>query len=128
MNRLQKSVLYILLVFLGVSLIGPGLSGMFRTNGGTSILIAESTDAMSHLRAVNAMMTGIGIAALKACFDLEHARPVVVSLGIILAVLVIARVYSILIDGMPGFMSVIYLAVEAVMSAAFLIWPPPARF
>lgn len=70
------------------------------------------------------MMVGLGALALWACLDLEHARTLVLALGVVLSVLVVARLYSLMIDGMPGFITLVYLAVEGVMAAAFLIWPP----
>jgi hypothetical protein len=45
-----------------------------------------------------------------------------------MAVLVVTRLYSLLIDGPPGSHTLIYLGLEALLAAVFLGWPPPARF
>ena len=71
------------------------------------------------------MMAAFGMLALWACWDLERSRMLVMGLGLVLLVVVIARLYSILVDGPPGTISVTYLGIEAVFSAVFLFWPPP---
>jgi len=63
--------------------------------------------------------------ALWACWDLERSRMLVMGLGLVLLVVVIARLYSLLVDGPPGAMSVTYLGIEAVLGGVFLFWPPP---
>ena len=45
--------------------------------------------------------------------------------GVIMAILVIARVYSILVDGVPGMVSLVYLVTELSFAIVFLLWPPP---
>ncbi len=121
----HMGVLYGLLVLLGVSLLAPGLSGVFRVKIGRTWLIADAADARSHLRGLNAMMAAFGMLALWACWDLERSRMLVMGLGLVLLVIVIARLYSMLVDGPPGTISVAYLGIEAVLSAVFLFWPPP---
>lgn len=122
----HELVLYGLLGLLGLSLLGPGLSGVFRPAAGRSWLIAENRDAGNHLRALNAMMAALGGVALWACWDLTAARPLVQALGVVMAALVVARLYSLIVDGRPGAMTVIYLGVEALLAGVFLLWPPPA--
>ena len=125
MTLLHKVVLYGLLGVLGLSLVGPGLAGVFKPDAGRTWLIGETIDARNHLRALNAMMAAMGVIALWACWDLERARMLVLGLGVILAALVVARTYSIAVDGVPGAWTLVYLAVEAVMAVVFLAWPPP---
>lgn len=125
MGIAHLGVLYALLGLLGVSLIGPGLSGLFRPGVGRTWLIAEETDARSHLRGLNAMMAGVGMVALWACWDLANSRTLVLALGVLMAAMVVARLYSLLLDGPPGGATLCYLAVEAALAAVFLLWPPP---
>ncbi len=84
-----------------------------------------STDAKNQFRALHGMMAGLGILALWACLDIEGARALVMGLGVIMATLVVARGYSIIVDGMPGTMSMVYLVVELTLALVFLLWPPP---
>lgn len=123
----QKIVLWALLGFLGLSLLVPGVMNVVRKTEGTAWLIAETVDAKSHLRALNAMMAALGLVALWACWDLERARLAVLGLGVVMAALVAARIYSIVVDGMPSPTTLVYLAVEAAMAAVFLLWPPPVN-
>lgn len=125
MSATHMSVLYALLSMLGLSLIFPGLAGVFRPNIGSTWLIAEKADAKNHLRGLNAMMTALGMVALWACWDLEGSRLLVLALGVVMAALVVARLYSWLIDGPPGATSHTYLVIEALLAAVFLFWPPP---
>ncbi len=125
MSAAHMSVLYTLLSLLGVSLIGPGLSGVFRPKIGRTWLIAEKADAKNHLRGLNAMMAALGMVALWACWDLEGSRLLVLALGVVMVMLVVARLYSWLIDGPPGSTSQTYLVIEALLAAVFLLWPPP---
>ena len=127
MSAGHMAVLYSLLVLLGLSLIGPGLAGAFRPRVGLTWLIAEATDAKSHLRGLNAMMAALGMVALWACWDLENARGQVLALGLVMAVLVVTRLYSLLLDGPPGSHTLIYLGLEALLAGVFLGWPPPVR-
>lgn len=125
MSATHMSVLYALLSMLGLSLIFPGLAGVFRPKIGSTWLIAEKADAKNHLRGLNAMMTALGMVALWACWDLEGSRLLVLALGVVMAALVVARLYSWLIDGPPGATSHTYLVIEALLAAVFLFWPPP---
>lgn len=126
MNAAHMAVLYAFLGLLGLSLIGPGLSGAFKPGIGRIWLIAESAEAKSHLRGLNAMMAALGMIALWACWDLENSRLLVIALGLVMALLIVARLYSLLVDGPPGGTTLTYLAVEVLLCAVFLIWPPPA--
>ena len=126
MELMHKLVLYVLLGFLGVSLVFPGLIEMFKMQPGGSEFVLTTTDARNQFRALHGMMAGLGVLALWACLNLESARMVVLGLGVIMATLVIARGYSMLSDGMPGTMSLVYLAAELALALVFLLWPPPA--
>ncbi len=121
----HKLVLYGLLGLLGLSLVIPGVIGVFRPGVGQAWLVAETIDAKNHLRAVNAMIAALGAVALWACWDLERSRLLVMALGVVMAALVAARVYSVVVDGVPGPSSWTYLAVESVLAGVFLGWPPP---
>lgn len=126
MSAAHMAILYCLLGLLGLSLIGPGLAGMLRPGIGRTWLIAEAADARNHLRGLNAMMAALGMVALWACWDLENSRLLVLALGVVMAALVVARLYSLLVDGLPGGVTLTYLAVEVILACAFLLWPPPA--
>jgi len=125
MGMLHKMVLYGLLGFLSISLVVPGLVELFKPQPGSPGMVLASLDAKNQFRALQGMMVGLGILALWACLDLEHAHMLVLTLGVVLSVPVVARLYSLVVDGMPGFMTLVYLAVEGVMAVVFLIWPPP---
>ena len=125
MKPAHALTLYILLGFLGISLIIPGLMGVFRLSEGSRWLFAETVDAKNHLRALNGMMTAMGIVALWACLDITEARGIVIALGLVMMALVVARLYSMAIDGLPGGLTMLYLIVEALMATIFLTWPPP---
>jgi len=125
MSAAHMGILYVLLGLLALSLIGPGMAGAFNRRIGRVWLIADTPDARSHLRGLNAMMAALGMIALWACWDLERARLLVMGLGLVLAVVAVARLYSLLADGPPGGSTLAYLAVEIVLAAVFLAWPPP---
>jgi hypothetical protein len=125
MSLVHRLVLLGLLAFLGLSLVIPGLVGVFRPATGRVWLVGETVDARSHLRALNAMMAALGLVALWACLDLARSRPLVLALGAVMALLVVARLYAVVVDGGPGAATWLYLAVEAVLALAFLAWPPP---
>ena len=56
---IHKLTLYALLGLLGVSLVFPGLAGIFGHKVGTTWLVADTVDARNHLRALNGMMTAV---------------------------------------------------------------------
>ncbi len=125
MILLHKFVLYGLLGFLGISLLLPGLIELFKVRPGNSGILSTNTDARNQFRALHGMMAGLGILAFWACLDIEGSRNLVLGLGVIMAMLVIARGYSIIVDGLPGTMSMVYLVVELTLALVFLLWPPP---
>ena len=125
MVLLHKLVLYGLLGFLGISLLLPGLMELFKIQPGGSDLVLTNTDARNQFRALHGMMAGLGILAFWACLNIEGARSLVLGLGVIMATLVVARGYSILVDGIPGTMSMVYFVTELALALVFLLWPPP---
>ncbi len=126
MSGLQALILYALLGLLGLSLLVPGLVEVLRAAPGTDSGLATLTVAgRSHLRGLNAMMAALGLVALWACWDLEHARTQVLVLGLVMAMVVAGRLCSLWQDGFPGPVTAGYLLVEVVMAVAFLGWPPP---
>ena len=126
MLLIHKLVLYALLGFLGISLVFPGLMELFKVQPGSPDSMLTTTDARNQFRALHGMMVGLGILALWACLDIESSRGLVLGLGVIMAMLVIARGYSIFVDGMPGMMNLVYLVVELALAMVFVLWPPPS--
>jgi uncharacterized protein DUF4345 len=120
----HKLVLYAALGFLGISLLGPGLWEMFKNQPGNLNIVADSSDAKSQLRALNGMMAGLGIMALWACYDLENSRHMVIFLGVVLFLVAVARIFSMLVDGLPGISTFLYTGIELLLSGVFLLWPP----
>ena len=124
MSLLHKLLLYSSLGFVGISLVIPGLIEIIKTQPGSPGLVPETMDAKNQFRALNGMMTGIGLMALAACIELEKARVLVLALGGIMLLVFAARMYSIIIDGNPGLMTIVYATVELLLSLIFLMWPP----
>lgn len=125
MTLLHQIVLYGALIFLGLSLLIPGAVGVVRPEtSAAGKLVAHGADARSHLRTLNAMMAAVGALALWACVDLAGSRALVLALGVILAALVPARLWSVARDGTPGAMTWLYLGIEAALAVLFLVWPP----
>jgi len=125
MSALHRAILYVSLVFLGLSLVVPGLMDALRPTTGSKWLIAADVDAKGHLRGLNAMMAAIGAIALWACWDLPNARSLVEALGAVMVFVAAARIYSMVVDGFPNLTGRLYLGVEAMLGAIFLAWPPP---
>ena len=125
MSAIHQLILYVSLGFLGLSLLIPGLTDAFRVTTGQKWLVAADVGARNHLRALNGMMAAVGMIALWACWDLPMARSLVRALGTIMVFLVAARVYSMVVDGVPGLANNVYLGVEASLGTMFLGWPPP---
>src|SRR5260370_30446157 len=125
MSAVHQAILYVSLVFLGLSLVVPGLTDTLRTTTGSKWLIAADVDANCHLRGLNGMMAAIGAIALWACWDLPNARSLVEALGAVMVFVADARIYSMVVDGFPNLTGQLYLGVEAALGAIFLSWPPP---
>ncbi|MGR9115274.1 MAG: DUF4345 domain-containing protein [Gammaproteobacteria bacterium] len=124
MDLTHKFVLYAALGFLGVSLILPGLYEIIKNIPDNGPSTPVSSDAKNQLRALNGMMMGVGIMALWTCFYLEQSRSLIIVLGYILLMVAAARIYSVVVDGLPSAMTWSYLAIELVLGSLFLMWPP----
>ncbi len=124
MTLIHKLVLYLFLGFLGGSLVLPGVMIVLNPDISGTGLLAEIRDGINHFRALHGMMTAIGVIALWACWDLAHSRSLVLALGIIMVGVATARIYSLIIDGVPGLMTFVYLCLEILMAAVFLLSPP----
>ncbi len=122
MTTLHKSVLYISLAFLGSSLLFPGL--MTAVSQWEGDLVTTPLDFQNQLRALNGMMVAVGVLSFWCCFDLENKRQLVRALGLILLLTGVARVYSLSVDGMPGWLTNIYITVEFLLAFLLLLWPP----
>jgi hypothetical protein len=123
MTKFNRVTLYSLLGLLGADLLVSGLFGVFAPGTGDTRLVAQSVEAMNQLRAFYGMMAGLGAVALRSCFDLVRFRHVIGALGMVMALVVVARTYSLFVDGRPGGMFFLYLAVEALMGIVFLTRP-----
>jgi hypothetical protein len=128
MTKFNRVVLHGLLGLLGVDLLISGLMGVFAPATGDSRLVAQSVEARNQLRAFYGMMASLGALALRSCFDLVRFRHVIGALGVVMALVVAARTYSLIVDGRPGGMFLLYLAAEALMGVVFLAWAPRSTF
>jgi len=124
MTKFNRVTLYSLLGLLGADLLVSGLFGVFAPGTGDTRLVAQSVEARNQLRAFYGMMAALGAVALRSCFDPVRFRHVIGALGIVMALVVVARIYSLIADGRPGGMFFLYLAFEALMSVIFLTWAP----
>ena len=125
MAALHTVVLYGTLAFVGLSLVIPGLAEMLGAKTGNNTLLAASSPAAkSHLRCLDAMMAGVGFVAFWACWDLQNSRRLVIALGLVFALVAIARVYSFIVDGAPDRKTTLYFGVELALAAILLAWPP----
>ena len=125
MSPVHQAILYLSLVFLGLSLVIPGLFDVLRPTAGSKWLIAADADARGHLRGLSGMMAALGTIALWACWDLPNARSVVEVLGVVMVFVAAARIYSMVVDGSPRLAGKLYLGAEAALAMVFLSWPPP---
>ena len=128
MTKFNRVVFYGLLGLLGADLLISGLMGVFAPGTGDSRLVAQSVEARNQLRAFYGMMAALGALALRSCFDLVRFRHVICALGVVMALVVVARIYSLIVDGRPGGMFLLYLAVEGLMAVVFLAWAPRSTF
>ncbi|WP_207061351.1 DUF4345 domain-containing protein [Motiliproteus sp. SC1-56] len=123
MRRWHRRLLRLGLLLLGLSLVQPGLLGvLFPVDYGGGLLAPDAT-ALGHLRGLNGMMAGLGLAALWCAWRLPRAG--ILALGGLLALVVLARLVGWAVDGTPDTASRLYLGVEVVLSVLFLLWPPP---
>ncbi len=118
MTTLHRRVLRVALLILALSLIIPGLQEVVSTTD-------RSIPSSNQHRALYSMVVALGLISIWACILVEKARTLVLALGIVMGCLVTARVISLWLDGWPDLADGIYLLVEAVLAALFLLWPPP---
>lgn len=124
MSLVHQFILYLALGLLGSSLILPGIMEFFKAQAGNSHIMAMDVDGKNQFRALNAMMLGVGCMAFWSCIELEQSRNLVLALGGILLIVANARLYSYVIDGTPGYATLLYTAVEVCLALLFIIWPP----
>ncbi|WP_250658310.1 DUF4345 domain-containing protein [Alkalimarinus coralli] len=123
MANYHHIILYIALIFLGGSLLVPGLMSILSPIWeGTPLTIG--VDVRNQMRALNGMVTAVGAISFWCCFNLQDKRQLVRALGLILLFAGLAKVYSMLVDGVPGLYSSIYLIAEFSLAFLFLVWPP----
>ncbi|MCU7845977.1 MAG: DUF4345 domain-containing protein [Candidatus Thiodiazotropha sp. (ex Monitilora ramsayi)] len=125
MRKLHKWILTALLLLFGLSLLIPGMIEMLRLEIVNSA--AESISQVNQHRALHGMMAGLGLLACMACFRLEQAKLLVVGIGFTLLLVAGGRIYSLFIDGQPGFSMFFYLAIELLLAVVFLFFPPPVN-
>jgi len=124
MSIVHKLVLYAALLFVGISLVVPGLQEIIKTQAGIPGLVPETMAAKNQFRALQGMMLGLGLLAFWACIDLHNAKILVMAIGLVLLMVALARIYSFWSDGAPGTASFIYVVLELSFAGLFLLWPP----
>ncbi|MCG8427587.1 MAG: DUF4345 family protein, partial [Chromatiales bacterium] len=85
MTPFHKMILCGLLLFLGISLLFPGGIELFRLQAGIPGLEPAGIDALNHFRTLHGMMTGLGIVALWACWNIEQSPELLLGLAVIIA-------------------------------------------
>ncbi|MCG7981795.1 MAG: DUF4345 domain-containing protein [Candidatus Thiodiazotropha lotti] len=123
MQKRHKRLLVALLMLFGLSLLVPGAIAMFHPD--PSGLNTQMADQANQFRALHGMMAGLGAMACLACYRIERERTLVMGIGLTLALVVAARVYSLLSDGLPDWLTLFYLAIESILALIFLRYPPP---
>ena len=123
MQKKHKWTLMALLMLLGLSLLIPGIFEMFHPE--PAGLNPKSVSQANQHRALHGMMAGLGVLACLACYRIDRERILVMGIGVTLALVVIGRVYSLFIEGLPDGATLFYLAVESLLALIFLKYPPP---
>jgi len=121
----HKLILYVTLGSLCLSLIVPGLWEVFRDNPGSPGLIAQHVDALNQLRAYNGMITAIGFMSGVAIINIERNRTLILILATLLLFLALSRLISLLLDGLPGLVTLTYLVMEVLISVILFVFVPP---
>ncbi|MCU7829437.1 MAG: DUF4345 domain-containing protein [Candidatus Thiodiazotropha sp. (ex Myrtea sp. 'scaly one' KF741663)] len=125
MRKLHKWVLTVLLFIFGLSLLVPGLVEMFTLT--LAVTDERAISQINQSRALHGMMAGLGLLSCMACFYLEQARILVMGIGFTLVLVVVGRLYSLFIDGLPDKVTFFYLVIETFLALFFLFLPPPAN-
>lgn len=121
MSITHKLVLYAALLFVGSTLVVPGLLEIIKNQAGIPGLVPETAAAKNQFRALQGMMVGL---AFWACLDLPGAKNLVMAIGLVLLVVALSRIYSFWHDGLPGMAVRFYAALELLFAGLFLLWPP----
>ncbi|MCU7810398.1 MAG: DUF4345 domain-containing protein [Candidatus Thiodiazotropha sp. (ex Notomyrtea botanica)] len=124
MQKIHKLALQLLLFIFGVSLLVPGMVEMFSLS--LAVTDEEAISQTNQSRALHGMMAGLGLLSCIACFYLEQARILVMGIGFTLVLVVVGRLYSLAIDGLPDRVTLLYLVIELLLALIFLFLPPPA--
>ncbi|MBV2123201.1 MAG: DUF4345 domain-containing protein [Candidatus Thiodiazotropha sp. (ex Ctena orbiculata)] len=124
MQKRHKWLLVALLVFFGLSMLMPGVMAMFLPE--PAGLNGQLVDQANQFRALHGMMAGLGVMACLACYRIERERTLVIGIGLTLALVVAARVYSLVSEGLPDWPILFYLVIESILALIFLRYPPPA--
>jgi len=103
----------------------PGLWEVFRHNPGSPGLIAQHVDALNQLRAYNGMMTAVGFMSGVAIINMERNRTLILVLATLLLFLALSRLISLLLDGLPGLVTLTYLIMEVLISVILFVFMPP---
>ncbi|MES9852742.1 MAG: DUF4345 domain-containing protein [Candidatus Thiodiazotropha sp. L084R] len=125
MQKRHKQLLVALLMLFGLSLLVPGVIAMFHSE--PAGLYTQMADQANQFRALHGMMAGLGVMACLACYHIERERTLVMGIGLTLALVVAARVYSLLSEGVPDWPTLFYLAIESILALIFLRYPPPVN-
>jgi len=103
----------------------PGLWEVFRINPGSPGLIAQHVDALNQLRAYNGMVTAVGFMSGITMYKIERNRTLILVLAIMVLFLALSRLISLLIDGIPGSVTLTYLVIEVLISVILFVFMPP---
>ncbi|MCU7797163.1 MAG: DUF4345 domain-containing protein [Candidatus Thiodiazotropha sp. (ex Myrtea spinifera)] len=125
MQKIHKLALQPLLFIFGLSLLVPGLVEMFTLT--LAVTDERAISQINQSRALHGMMAGLGLLSCMACFYLEQARILVMEIGFTLVLVVVGRLYSLFIDGLPDKVTFFYLVIETFLALFFLFLPPPAN-
>ena len=123
MQNKHKWLLVVLLMLFGLSLLVPGAIAMFHPE--PAGLNTQTAAQANQFRALHGMMAGLGVMACLACYRIERERTLVMGIGFTLALVVAARIYSLLSEGLPDWPTLFYLAIELILALIFLRYPPP---
>ncbi|MCG7896920.1 MAG: DUF4345 domain-containing protein [Candidatus Thiodiazotropha lotti] len=124
MQKRHKRLLVALLMLFGLSLLVPGAIAIFHPE--PAGLNTQMADQANQFRALHGMMAGLGVMACLACYRIERERTLVIGIGLTLALVVAARVYSLFSEGVPDWPTLFYLVIESILALIFLRYPPPA--
>ncbi len=114
----------IALLVLGFGLVVPGLMQLIPISVKWYDVSFLSVESVHQIRVLHAMMVGLGLIALFCLTDINRFNSLIRALAVLLICVVLTRLYSFIIDGMPGFEALAYCVLEFVMVMIFLSWKP----